>query len=70
MARVGLAILWVFTIALVASSVYLFLEVDRMRTDVARMRESVAVEVNKVREASSLLNSANRSNLDQLREEH
>lgn len=67
--RVGLAMLWGLAIALAATSVYLFLEVDRMRADLRVIRESVAVEVNKVREASSLLDSANRRNLEQLREE-
>ncbi len=67
--RIGMAVLWGLAIALGAASVYLFLEVDRMRADVALVRESVAAEVRKVREASSLLDSANRRNLDQLRQE-
>jgi len=65
----ALAMLWGIAIALAATSVYLFLEVDRMRMDLKQMRESVAAEVSKVREASGLLDSANRRNLDQLREE-
>lgn len=67
--QIGLAVLWGLAIALAAASVYLFLEVDRMRADLMEVRGSVAAEVQKVREASSLLGSANRRNLDQLREE-
>jgi acetolactate synthase small subunit len=62
-------LLWGVVIALVASSVYLFLQVDRMRADLRVMREAVLSEVTKVQEASSLLDSANRRNLDALREE-
>jgi len=69
LSRMALAMLWGIAIALAATSVYLFLEVDRMRMDLKQMRESVAAEVSKVREASGLLDSANRRNLDQLREE-
>jgi chromosome segregation ATPase len=67
--KVALALLWGVVIALVASSVYLFLQVDRMRADLRAMREAVLAEVSKVQEASSLLDSANRRNLDTLREE-
>ncbi|RPI11943.1 MAG: hypothetical protein EHM65_06525, partial [Acidobacteriales bacterium] len=61
--------LWGVVIALVGASVYLFLQVDRMRGELASMRQSVLTEVSKVNEASSLLDSANRRNLDALREE-
>jgi chromosome segregation ATPase len=64
-----MAVLWGVVIALVASSVYLFLQVDRMRADLRVMRQAVLAEVTKVQEASSLLDSANRRNLDALREE-
>ncbi len=64
-----MALLWGVVIALVAASIYLFLQVDRMRADLRVMREAVLAEVTKVREASSLLDSANRRNLDALREE-
>jgi len=67
--KLAMPLLWGFVIALVASSVYLFLQVDRMRADLRVMREAVLAEVTKVQEASSLLDSANRRNLDALREE-
>ncbi len=69
LSNIVLPLLWGVVIALVAASVYLFLELDKMRAELRVMRESVSTEVSKVREASSLLDSANRKNLDQLREE-
>ena len=65
-----MALLWGVVIALAASSVYLFLQVDRMRADLRVMREALLSEVTKVQEASSLLDSANRRNLDALREDN
>jgi chromosome segregation ATPase len=56
-------------IALICVSVYLFLEVDKLRGEIRAMRGTVAEEVAKVRESSSLLDSANRRNLEQLRQE-
>ena len=69
--RAGLAIpiLWGLVVALVCVSAYLFLEVDRLRSDIQAMRGSVTDEVAKVRESASLLDSASRRNLEQLREE-
>ncbi|MFB3778798.1 MAG: hypothetical protein ACE141_14365 [Bryobacteraceae bacterium] len=67
--RVVVSLLAGVVLALVVSSVYLFLEVDRLRADLRVMREQVLSEVTKVQEASSLLDSANRRNLDTLREE-
>ncbi len=66
---VMMSLLWGVVLALVAVSVYLFLEVDKMRVELGDMRQAVLAEVAKVREASSLLDSANRRNLDKLREE-
>ena len=67
--KTAIAVLYGIIIALVAASVYLFIQVDRMRGDLARLRDSVQAEVTKVQEASSLLGSANQRNLDALREE-
>ncbi|RPI08139.1 MAG: hypothetical protein EHM65_10690 [Acidobacteriales bacterium] len=69
LSRILLPLLWGVVIALVGASVYLFIQVDRMRGELASMRQSVLSEVSKVNEASSLLDSANRRNLDALREE-
>lgn len=69
--RIGIAvpILWGLVIALICVSVYLFLEVDKLRSDIQAMRGAVTDEVSKVRETSSLLDSANKRNLDKLRDE-
>lgn len=67
--RTAIAVLYGIIIALVVASVYLFIQVDRMRGDLASLRDSVQAEVTKVQEASSLLGSANQRNLDALREE-
>jgi chromosome segregation ATPase len=56
-------------VALAAATVYMFVQLDGMRTEVAGMRQSVQTEVSKLQEASSLLDSANRRNVDALREE-
>ncbi len=56
-------------IAVAAVTVYLLVQVDRMRTELAAIRDSVEGQVSKVQEASSVLNSANQRNLDALREE-
>ena len=65
----AIAILYGIVIVLVAASVFLYIQVDRMRGDLASLRDSVGAEVTKVQEASSLLGSANQRNLDALREE-
>jgi uncharacterized protein YlxW (UPF0749 family) len=56
-------------VALAAATVYLFIQLDGMRTEVAGMRQSVQTEVSKLQETSTLLDSANRRNVDALREE-
>lgn len=67
--NIAVPVLWGLVIALICASAYLFLEVDKLRSDIRAMRGSVSEEVAKVRETSSLLDSANRRNLDQLRQE-
>jgi len=67
--KTAIAVLYGIIIALVAASVFLFIQVDRLRGDLASLRDSVQAEVTKVQEASSLLGSANQRNLDALREE-
>jgi chromosome segregation ATPase len=56
-------------IAVAVVTVYLLVQVDRSRTELAAIRDSVETQVSKVQEASSVLNSANQRNLDALREE-
>jgi acetolactate synthase small subunit len=66
---IAVPLLYGLVIAVAAASIYSFVQMDRLRTELAGLRESVEAEVSKVQEASSLLGSANRRTLDALREE-
>lgn len=68
-AKIILAILYGAIIALSAAAIYLFVQVDRMRTEVAELRESVLTELTKIRESSSVTSETNRRHLDSLREQ-
>ncbi len=67
--KIVLPILYGAVIALAAFSVYLFLQLDAMRGELAKLHESVATEITSVREASSLTTEANRRHLDALRQD-
>ena len=67
--RIAMPLLYGAVIALAAFSVYLFVQVDRMHTDMVKLRESILTEITSVREASSLTGEANRRHLDSLREQ-
>ena len=67
--KILLPILYGAVIALSAATVYLFVQVDKMRTEVAQMRESVLNEVTNLRESSSVTSETNRRHLDSLREQ-
>ncbi|MGE5646692.1 MAG: hypothetical protein ACM336_12960 [Acidobacteriota bacterium] len=56
-------------IALLASSVYLFVQLDRVRSDMAKFRESTLNEIAALRESSSVTIATNRKNLQTMREE-
>jgi uncharacterized phage infection (PIP) family protein YhgE len=56
-------------IALLAATVYLFIVVDGLRTDMAKLRESTRAELANLREASSVTTATNRRTLENLREE-
>ena len=62
-------ILFGICIALVAANVYLFLQLDQVRTDISKMRESILTEVSNLREASSVTTQTARRHMDSLREE-
>ena len=62
-------ILFGVVIALAAATVYLFWQIDQVRTEMAKMRESLLTEVSNLRETSSVTTQANRRNLDTLRED-
>jgi len=62
-------ILFGVVIALVAANVYLFLQVDRLHADVAKMRESILTEITNLRESSTVTTQTNRRNVETLRDE-
>jgi len=62
-------ILFGVVIALVAANVYLFLQVDRLHADIAKMRESILTEITNLRESSTVTTQANRRNVETLRDE-
>jgi len=63
------AILFGAVIALLAANIYLFVEVDRVRGDIAKLRESTLSEISTLRESSSVTTATNRKNLETMREE-
>jgi chromosome segregation ATPase len=56
-------------IALLAANIYLFVQVDRVRTDLAKFSESTRTEIGTLRESSSVTTATNRRNLETMREE-
>ncbi len=64
-----IAILFGFVIALLAFNIYLFLQLDHMRTDVSKVREQIMTEMTNLRETSSVTTQTNRRHLDTLRDE-
>ncbi|MCS7316461.1 MAG: hypothetical protein RMI94_15220 [Bryobacterales bacterium] len=67
--RVVIPLLFGAVIALVAATVVLFVQLDGVRTDVAKLRESMQVEIANLKEATKLTSAASRRHLDELREE-
>ena len=66
---IKIPILFGAVIALLAANVYLFLQIDRLRTEMSKMRESLLTEVSNLRESSSVTTQAARRHLDTLRDE-
>jgi len=62
-------ILFGIVIALIAANVYLFLQIDQMRTEVAAMQESLLDEVSSLRETSTVTNQTQQKRLETIREE-
>lgn len=62
-------ILFGIVIALLASNVYLFLQVDQIKSDLAKSREAILDEVSTVRETSSMSTQTSRKRIDTLQEE-
>lgn len=62
------AILFGAVIALVAANVYLFLQVDSLKKEMAQNRETLLAEVTKAREATTVTSAAAQRNLNALKD--
>lgn len=56
-------------IALVAANVYLYMQIDHVRTDVAKTRESLMTELSNLRDASSVTTNSQVRRMETLKEE-
>lgn len=56
-------------IALVAANIYLYVQLDHVRTDLAKTRESVTAELTNLRDASSVTTASQMRHLETLKEE-
>src|SRR5689334_18435185 len=56
-------------VALVAAKVYLYIQVDRLHTEVAKTRESLLTEITNVRETSSVTTASQKKHLETLKDE-
>lgn len=56
-------------VALVAANVYLYIQVDRLHTDMAKMQESLMTEISNVRETSSVTTASQKKHLETLKDE-
>jgi chromosome segregation ATPase len=63
------AVLFGAVIALLAANIYLYVQVDRLRGDLGKFRESTLTEISNLREASSATTASNRKHLETMREE-
>lgn len=61
-------ILFGAVIALIAANIYLFIQLDRTRTDIASMRDSLLSEIAGVKETSHVSSQTARRNLESLQE--
>ena len=56
-------------IALVAANIYLYVQIDHVRTDVAKTREDLMNQVSNLRDASSVTTAAQKAHLETLKQE-
>src|SRR5579863_1990859 len=63
------AILAGAVVALLAANVYLYIQVDHVRTDMSKLRDSMLTEISNLRETSSVTTQTARKHLDTLKEE-
>src|SRR5437879_11451407 len=56
-------------IAMLAAYVYLYMQVDVLKTDISKLRESIATEVTNLRENSSASTATHRKSIETLKSE-
>ncbi|HEY1241202.1 MAG TPA: hypothetical protein VGF16_11640 [Bryobacteraceae bacterium] len=56
-------------IALVAANIYLYIQVDHVRTDMAKMNESIMTELSNLRDASSVNSASQARHVETLKQE-
>jgi len=56
-------------IALVAANIYLYIQIDHLRTDLAKMDDALKTGLNNLRDASSVTTAAQQRHLETLKEE-
>jgi hypothetical protein len=56
-------------VALLAANVYLYLQLDHLRTDVAKMRDGLSSEIASLREASSVTVATSKKHIEDLKSE-
>jgi len=56
-------------VAMLAANVYLYVQLDRLRTSTAKFQEQVLTEITNLRETSSVTNQTARRHIDSLKEE-
>src|SRR2546425_1776518 len=56
-------------IAMLAANVYLYMQVDVLKTEIAKLRESIATEVTNLRENSTATSATHRKSIETLKSE-
>ena len=56
-------------LALIAANIYLFLQIDGLKTDLAKTKDSIAAEISQVREVSNVSTQTAKRNLESLKDE-
>jgi len=54
-------------IALIAANIYLYVQIDHLRTDVAKVRESLSTELSNLRDASSVTTASQARHLETMK---
>ena len=54
-------------IALIAANIYLYVQIDHLRTDVAKVRESLSTELTNLRDASSVTSASQMRHLESMK---